>query len=80
VYGLRRALVIAGAESQVMTLWSVDDIGTRDLMVGYYRRLRLGAGRTEALRQVQLKMIASRRYSHPYYWAAVIQSGDWRRL
>ncbi|HET9530607.1 MAG TPA: CHAT domain-containing tetratricopeptide repeat protein, partial [Blastocatellia bacterium] len=80
VYGLRRALVIAGAESQVMTLWSVDDIGTRDLMVGYYRRLRLGAGRTEALRQMQLKMISSRRYSHPYYWAGVIQSGDWRGL
>ncbi|HLM56613.1 MAG TPA: tetratricopeptide repeat protein, partial [Pyrinomonadaceae bacterium] len=98
VYGLRRALVLAGSESQVMSLWQVDDAATRDLMVAYYRRLRAGEGRTEALRQVQLQMIravkkaqagpnrslsaaspaAASDRSHPFYWAAFIQSGDWR--
>jgi hypothetical protein len=39
VYGLRRALVLAGAESQVMSLWKVDDQATKHLMVEYYRRL-----------------------------------------
>ena len=56
VYGLRRALVLAGSESQVMSLWQVSDAATRDLMKAYYARLRRGEGRTEALRQVQLEM------------------------
>ena len=30
VYGLRRALVLAGSESQVLSLWKVDDDATRD--------------------------------------------------
>jgi CHAT domain-containing protein/Tfp pilus assembly protein PilF len=63
VYGLRRALVLAGAESQVMSLWQVSDAATRDLMVEYYRRLEAGEGRTEALRQVQLAMIKSHQQS-----------------
>jgi CHAT domain-containing protein len=59
VYGLRRALVLAGSESQVMSLWQVSDAATRDLMAAYYKRLQAGEGRTEALRQVQLMMIRS---------------------
>ena len=57
VYGLRRALVLAGVESQVMSLWQVSDEATRDLMVAYYQRLQAGEGRTEALRQVQLSLL-----------------------
>jgi CHAT domain-containing protein len=59
VYGLRRALVLAGAEAQVMSLWRVSDDATRDLMVAYYKRLQAGEGRTEALRSVQLEMLNS---------------------
>ncbi|PYS80890.1 MAG: kinesin [Acidobacteria bacterium] len=57
VFGLRRSLVLAGSESQVMTLWQVSDEVTRDLMVEYYKRLQAGEGRTEALRAVQLELI-----------------------
>jgi CHAT domain-containing protein/tetratricopeptide (TPR) repeat protein len=102
VYGLRRALVLAGSETQVMSLWKVSDAGTRDLMTSYYTRLQGGEGRAEALRQVQLAMLRgqlkaaassatrgttdtgeslpAKNYRHPYYWAAFIQSGDWRRM
>jgi len=91
VYGLRRALVLAGSESQVMSLWSVSDLATRNLMIEYYQRLQRGEGRTEALRQVQLGFLrrltrgaakpgAAADYSHPYYWAGFIQSGEWRSL
>ncbi len=80
VYGLRRAFVLAGSESQVMSLWSVDDQGTRELMVKYYRRLLQGKGRGEALRQVQLELLNTPRRKHPFYWASFIQSGEWANL
>jgi MYXO-CTERM domain-containing protein len=80
VYGLRRALVIAGAQTQVMSLWSIDDQATRDLMIAYYKGLESGGGRTETLRQVQLEMLARPRVAHPYYWASFIASGDPRTL
>ncbi len=57
IYGLRRALVLAGSQTQVMSLWKVSDAGTHDLMVAYYTRLQRGEGRAEALRQVQLMML-----------------------
>lgn len=57
VYGLRRALVLAGSETQVMSLWQVDDVATRDLMSDYYARLQRGEGRAEAMRQTQLGML-----------------------
>ncbi|MEB3358753.1 MAG: tetratricopeptide repeat protein, partial [Synechococcales bacterium] len=57
VYGLRRAFVLAGAESQLMSLWKVDDFGTSQLMGSYYQRLMAGAGRSEALRDVQRELM-----------------------
>ena len=80
VYGLRRALVLAGSETQMISLWPVSDTGTRDLMTDFYWQVEGGAERAEALRQAQLKFIAGGRYSHPFYWACFIQSGDWRGL
>jgi CHAT domain-containing protein/Tfp pilus assembly protein PilF len=80
VHGLRRALALAGAETQVMSLWPVSDRWTRELMVAYYRRLRQGQGRGAALRQAQLEMLKDVRRRHPYYWAAFIQSGEWANL
>lgn len=35
VYGLRRALLMAGSETQVISLWQFSDTATRDLMTGY---------------------------------------------
>lgn len=80
VYGLRRALVLAGAESQMISLWQVNDKATRDLMIAFYENLQSRMGRSEALRQVQLKLIKSDRYKHPYFWAGFILSGQWGPL
>jgi len=80
VYGLRRAFVLAGAESLVMSLWPVSDETTRELMTSYYTGLRKGLGRGEALRQTQLAMLMRKGRQHPFYWASFIQSGEWANL
>lgn len=84
VYGLRRALVLAGAESEVISLWKVNDEVTRDFMTAYYGLLKTGQGKGEAVRKVQLGLLRDKRSennrSHPYFWAAFIESGDWRSL
>jgi CHAT domain-containing protein/tetratricopeptide (TPR) repeat protein len=80
VYGLRRAFFIAGAETVVMSLWPVSDSVTRELMSSYYRGLKAGLGRGEALRQAQLAMLSRKGREHPFYWASFIQVGEWANL
>src|SRR5262249_35670423 len=74
VFGLRRAFVLAGAKTLVMSLWKVPDEPTRELMKDFYGRLLAGDGRAKALRQAQLALRA--KYPGPYYWGAFICQGD----
>src|SRR5262249_58189665 len=74
VFGLRRAFVLAGARTLVMSLWKVPDDQARELMEDFYRRLLAGEGRAEALRQAQLAMKA--KYPDPFCWGAFICQGD----
>jgi CHAT domain-containing protein len=81
VYGLRRAVILAGAEAQVMSLWKVDDGVTARLMAEYYTNLlKKNQGRADALRSVQLSMLADRNTRHPFYWAGFIESGAWTKV
>jgi CHAT domain-containing protein/tetratricopeptide (TPR) repeat protein len=80
VYGLRRALALAGAQTQVTSLWKVPDDATRHLMADYYRRLLQGEGRSAALRSTQRGLMGSATLSHPYYWASFIAIGNWNAL
>jgi CHAT domain-containing protein len=80
VYGLRRAFVLAGAETVVMSLWPVSDSVARETMVAYYTGLRAGLGRADALRQAKLALLKRKSRQHPFYWAAFIQSGEWATL
>jgi tetratricopeptide (TPR) repeat protein/CHAT domain-containing protein len=80
VYGLRRALVLAGAQAQLVSLWEVADVATQELMQNYYQRLLKGEGRSEALRSAQLTMLAKPERQHPYYWAGFIPIGQWTSL
>jgi CHAT domain-containing protein len=80
VYGLRRAFVLAGTETLVMSLWPVSDSVSRETMVTFYSGLRAGLGRGDALRQAKLAMLKRRSRQHPFYWASFIQSGEWASL
>ena len=73
VYGLRRAVMLAGAEALVTSLWRVDDDVARELMVTYYRGLVAGRGRYESLRTAQLAVRAT--HPNPRDWSAFILMG-----
>jgi len=78
--GLRRAFGIAGARSQLTSLWAVDDEATAALMIAFYERVRNGKGRARALREAQQVVRRSTghpEWAHPEYWAAFQLSGDW---
>lgn len=81
--GLRRALAIAGAATQVTSLWRVEDQATQTLMGHYYRHLSEGLDKTRALVMAQSEVENdpdNPHWSHPYFWGAFISSGDWRPL
>lgn len=80
VIGLTRAFMYAGAPTVGVSLWSVADRSTAELMTDFYRRL-LGSSATTspaAMREAQLAMISGKRYSAPFYWAPFVLIGDWR--
>jgi CHAT domain-containing protein len=71
--GLCRGFLGAGTKSLVVSLWSVDDRVTTDLMVGFYQNLRDGWPINAALRAAQ-RAVRSRLH-HPYFWAPFILMG-----
>jgi len=81
VYGLRRAFTQAGAKSMVMSMWSVPDTETKELMTEFYRGIQSAKlNRCQALRQATLKEIATvkQRYSNadPLFWGAFVFMGE----
>jgi CHAT domain-containing protein len=79
VMGLTRAFMYAGAPTVGVSLWSVADKSTADLMTDFYRRLLTAndTSSSSALRGAQLAMISGKKYSAPFYWAPFVLIGDW---
>jgi CHAT domain-containing protein/tetratricopeptide (TPR) repeat protein len=80
VIGLTRAFMYAGAPTVGVSLWSVADKSTADLMTDFYQRL-LGPSASSpsvALRDAQLAMINGKKYSAPFYWAPFVLVGEWK--
>lgn len=78
VFGLRRAFILAGAKTLIMSLWKVPDSETQELMDTFYQRIIAGESRSEALRSAQLAIKA--KHSDPFYWGAFICQGDFGPL
>ena len=80
VIGLTRAFMYAGAPTVGVSLWSVSDKSTADLMTDFYKRLltKQSSAPPAAMRAAQLAMIQGKKYSAPFYWAPFVLVGDWR--
>jgi len=73
--GLTRAFLYAGAQAVVVSLWKVADPATAELMMRFYRQMKAGVGKAEALRRARLELFREGRYVHPYYWAPFVLVG-----
>jgi len=82
VIGLTRAFMYAGAPTVGVSLWSVADRSTAELMTDFYKRLLTPTPNSQhpiaALRDAQLAMITKNKYSAPFYWAPFVLEGEWR--
>jgi tetratricopeptide (TPR) repeat protein len=77
VEGFSRALLASGAAASVTTLWDIADRASAALMTQFYFFLADGRPKAEALRQAKLQLLGSNgRWSHPYYWAGYVLTGD----
>ena len=73
VYGLQRSLLVAGANTLLMSLWKVDDQATKDFMTTFYSNWVKEGDKYAAFRSTQLAM--SKKYESPYYWGAFVIMG-----
>ncbi|HIP36221.1 MAG TPA: CHAT domain-containing protein [Crocinitomix sp.] len=73
ISGLGKAFIQAGAKDVVMSLWSVDDNATKELMVSFYEQIKEKPNYALALKEAKLKMIGED--MHPFYWGGFVVLG-----
>jgi CHAT domain-containing protein/tetratricopeptide (TPR) repeat protein len=83
VFGLRRAFLVAGVHTVIMSLWQVEDESARAWMRALYEgRLKNKLNTAQAVQQASLTVLRDRRAAkqttHPFYWAGFAAAGDWR--
>ncbi|MGH9566154.1 MAG: CHAT domain-containing protein, partial [Candidatus Angelobacter sp.] len=79
IIGLTRGFMYAGVPRVIVSMWSVNDRATEELMAGFYKKLLKQHMRpSAALREAQIEMWKSKKWSAPFYWGAFIQQGEWR--
>ncbi|MFE1745088.1 tetratricopeptide repeat protein [Coleofasciculus sp. H7-2] len=76
--GLTRGFMYAGAPRVVVSLWSVSDRATSELMTKFYQgMLEKNLQPAAALRAAQIEMWQKTEWKSPYYWAAFVLQGEW---
>lgn len=73
--GLVRGFLSAGSPTVMMSLWTVDDEATAELMSGFYGELARTKSPAMALRAAQMSLLEGR--SHPFFWSPFVLVGRW---
>ncbi len=77
IISLARGFSYAGAKSIVTTLWSINDLRTKDIMVLFYKNIKKGLQKDKALWEAKKDFIEENEDGkHPHYWAGIIPIGD----
>jgi CHAT domain-containing protein len=74
VFGLKRAFILSGARTVILSLWSVPSEESQQLMTSLYSLMADGKSKAEALREAKLELM--KRKPNPFYWAAFILVGS----
>ncbi|MCU1382463.1 MAG: Tetratricopeptide 2 repeat protein [Acidobacteria bacterium] len=81
IIGLMWAVFVAGSPATLVSQWQVDSASSTALMVAFHQEWSGGPRRmskARALRQASLRVLHTRGFSHPFYWAGFILAGDGR--
>jgi CHAT domain-containing protein len=75
---LSRAFQYAGCPSLMMTLWSVDDQGSSEIMELFFHKLRAGQSKNQSLADAKRHYLstADPASAHPFYWAGYVIVGN----
>lgn len=80
VYGLRRSILLAGADASLMSMFELPDLAAREMMTDFYANWLSGMSRAKALRQAALTRIEAERVAgrtgHPLLWGGFTLVGD----
>lgn len=78
VMSLERGFSYAQCKSTVMTLWEVNDRSTANVLTDFYKNLKAGNRKHEALNKAQKNYLANAGgiKAHPYFWAGIVFHGD----
>ena len=77
--GISRAFLYAGIPSLVVSLWSVDDKATSIIMGNFYKYVKAGFNKKQALRRAKVDFLKTS-HGDPFYWAPFILIGDWKPI
>lgn len=73
--GFARGFFSAGSPTVLMSLWTIDDEATTELMVSFYSELARTKSPATSLRNAQIKLLKER--PHPFFWSPFVLVGRW---
>ena len=78
ILSLARGFIYSGSRSVVMSMWEIEDRSGAEIVKSYYRYLKRGASKSNALRKARIRYLENSDMlrSHPYFWASLVVYGN----
>ena len=78
IISLARGFIYSGSQSVIMSLWEIEDKSGADIMKSFYKYLKRGKTKSNALRKARIDYLKSADMlrSHPYFWSSLVIYGS----